>query len=101
MKTASHSPSRGTRTALIAVTTALVGGCGLFGAVFVKPGATVDLVAGSANQVTYEYTHSYDSELPFAGREAERHCGSFGRHAELGTIVKKNIDRSLVTFHCR
>lgn len=79
---------------------ALLGCVGLFGAVFVKPGETVVLISASTNQVTYEYTHSYDSELPYAGRAAEEQCNRFGKHAALSNIVRKNIDRSWATFRC-
>jgi hypothetical protein len=72
----------------------------LFGAVFVKPGETVVLISASTNQVTYEYTHSYDSELPYAGRAAEEQCNRFDKHAALSGINQKNLDRSLVTFRC-
>lgn len=79
----------------------LASGCiGLFGAIFVEPGSTVDLISASPNQVTYEYTHSYDSELPAAGRMAQSECQRFGKHAALQSINRKNIDRSWATFRC-
>jgi hypothetical protein len=37
-------------------------GCSVFGALLVKPGQMVTLIAASSNQITYEYTHHYDSE---------------------------------------
>lgn len=86
---------------VIALGVATLTGCSLFGAIFVEPGATVTLIAASSNQVTYEYTHSYDSELPFAGRAVEQQCSRYGRHAELANIVRENLDRSLVTFRCQ
>ena len=86
---------------LIALGIANLTACGLFGAAFVKPGATVTLISASSNQVTYEYTHSYDSELPFAGRSAEQQCSRYEKHAELANIERRNLDRSLVTFRCQ
>lgn len=75
-------------------------GCALGGALLVKPGATVDLISASPQQVTLEYTHHYDSELPFAGTVAENECRRFGRHAAVQSITQKNIDRSFATFRC-
>jgi len=63
-------------------------------------GGTVDLISASQNQVTLEFTHHYDSELPAAGKTAEQQCGRFGKHAALLTVDRKNIDRSWATFRC-
>jgi len=78
----------------------LLTACALGGAMFVKPGATVDLISASQNQVTLEYTHDYDSELPAAGKVADQECSRFGKHAALLRIDPKTIDRSLATFKC-
>jgi len=80
---------------------ALTSCVGLFGAIFVEPGETLRLIAASQYQVTYEYTHSYDSELPAAGRAADAQCSRFGKHAALASNVRKNLDRSIVTFVCQ
>jgi uncharacterized protein YceK len=83
-------------------TVSLLSGCAdMMGAVLnVQPGQTADLIAASSRQVTYEYTHSYTQELPAVGKLAEAQCNKFGKHAELGEIVRKNMDRSMVTFYC-
>ena len=88
---------------LIAILPCIVGlaGCTWLIEPFIKPGETVTLIAASSNQVTYEYTHHYDSELPFAGKSAQQQCSRYGKQAELDSIVRKSIDRSWVTFRCR
>lgn len=88
------------RTVAVASASVSLYGCALFGAVFVEPGATVQLISASQYRVTYEYTHHYDSELPYAGRQAEQQCNRFGKQAALHRIDRKNIDRSWVTFRC-
>lgn len=80
--------------------TFLLSACGLFGALFVKPGNTVDLISASQYEVTYEYTHHYDSELPFAGRQADAQCQIYEKHSAIKQIIVKNIDRSMVIFRC-
>jgi len=66
----------------------------------VQPGQTADLIAASSHQVTYEYTHSYSKELSAVGKLAEAQCNKYGKHAEIGEIVRRNLDRSMVTFYC-
>lgn len=86
---------------LVGVCLFVLTGCiQMFGVLFVKPGSTVHLISASEYQVTYEYTHSYDSELPYAGQAAEEQCNRFDKHAALSRIIQKNLDRSLVTFMC-
>jgi hypothetical protein len=83
-----------------AVCSTFLTGCALGGALFVKPGQTIELISASQTQVTVEYTHHYDSELPYAGKVAEEQCSRFGKHSALIQIVQKTIDRSLATFRC-
>lgn len=81
---------------------AFIGGCAdLMGAMLsVKPGETVKLIAASANQATYEYTHSYSWELQAVGRMAQEQCSRFRKNAELGPVSTLSLDRSRVTFYC-
>jgi len=78
----------------------LTGCIQIFGHFFVEPGSTVHLISASEYHVTYEYTHSYDSELPYAAQAAQEQCERFDKDAALLNIVRKNIDRSWVTFQC-
>ena len=87
--------------ATVACLAVLAGCADLFGLVLnVKPGETARLIAASANQVTYEYTHSYSWELQAVGEKAEVQCSRYQKHAELGPITVQSMDRSMVTFFC-
>jgi hypothetical protein len=78
----------------------MLSGCAVLGPIFVTPGQTVQLISASQYQVTYEYTHDYDSELPFAGQQAEQQCNRFGKHAAFDRVVRRNLDRSWAIFRC-
>ncbi len=87
--------------ATVASLSMLVGCADLFGLVLnVQPGETAKLIAASANQVTYEYTHSYSWELQAVGQKAEAQCNRYQKHAELGPITVQTMDRSMVTLFC-
>ena len=74
--------------------------CGQLGAEFAKPGATVQVISATQYEITYEYKHDMGSELPYAGRQADAHCQTFGRRSALKQIVQKDMSRSQVTFRC-
>lgn len=86
---------------LIAICFSTLQGCDLVGPLMgVKPGSTVDIISASQSEVTLEYTHDYDFELPAAGRIAEQQCNRFGKDAALVSTSVKDIDRSYATFRC-
>jgi hypothetical protein len=86
--------------ALAALLLSAIQGCDIVGPLVVKPGSTVDVISASRSEVTLEYTHDYDFELPAAGRIAERECNRFGKDSAFVSTTWKNIDRSYATFRC-
>src|ERR1700693_4733587 len=87
---------RKTAFTTILASTASLTGCTILMGSIITPGQTVTLIAVSSNQVTYEYTHHYGSELPFAGKSAEQQCSRYGKEPELDSIVRKTIDRKTI-----
>ena len=90
-----------TATLILTLVTVLSACADLIGIVLnVEPGQTASLVSASSRQVTYEYTHSYSRELSAVGQKADGECSKYGKHAELGKIVRQSLDRSIATFNC-
>jgi hypothetical protein len=80
---------------------ALLQGCDVIGPmVGVTPGSTVSIITATQYEVTVEYTHDYDFELPAAGRIADQQCQRFGKNAALVSTTRKDIDRSYANFRC-
>jgi hypothetical protein len=78
-----------------------IGGCSLELPVKVEPGNTVDLIAASSSQATYEFTTKYKAvELPYMREAADKECIRYGRHAGLPQIAEYTFDRSRATYRC-
>lgn len=64
------------------------------------PGSTIDLITANSSTVAYQYTHSYSFELGETIKAAEQACSQYGKHAEMVSNNRVNMDRSVATFRC-
>jgi len=85
---------------LIAISLTGIGGCSAWEAP-VNPGDTVDVIAVSPNEATYEYTTRFEKiELPYTREEANTACLRRKLHAGRQTIAQTTFKRSRVTYTC-
>ena len=67
---------------------------------WITPGQTIVLVSGNANEVAYEYTHWYGSELPLTKEYADKYCMTYGKMANFGYTLQKTEDRNYIKYSC-
>lgn len=63
-------------------------------------GSTVHQTYANPVSISFEYTHWYSGEKPYAMQRAEEHCNRYGKHAQLASESTESLDRSSLSFNC-